>query len=181
MDDIGIFLDYAVGLDATGKIKVVNLCDHTSRTFHEMTAAIDYAAANTNTLSPKFPAGYRSAPVRMLEALGASTRAALLGLRPTEEITLSGDDAPAVEPLRQPEEVLREEGQLRLRAALEAHSVEEANTWVERAHDLFAKARRLEEYREQLQKDDGQRESGGSSNDAYRHHGGRISRPIERR
>ncbi|MHC4621512.1 MAG: hypothetical protein ACYTEQ_27540, partial [Planctomycetota bacterium] len=152
---------------------------HSTRTFHDMTAAIDYAAANTNTLSPRFPAGYRSATVRMLEALGAETRAALLGLRPTEEITLSGDALPAVEALRLPEDVLREEGQARLMAALEAHSVEEANTWVERAHDLFNKASRLEIRREQLQKDDGQRESSGSRDDAYRHHGGRVSKPIE--
>ena len=139
--DIGLFIDYDVTPTDRG-FRVTYLMDNTFRDFLDLTSAVDFAASRTLTLSPVYPAGYRSRTVRLLEQMGvilSSDLRAVEGER-VDLITPDGQtsEEEVVEPT--PEELLRRRAREYLRTALEADTSEEEASWVERARDLYAEA-----------------------------------------
>lgn len=178
VNDLGIFVDYSICLNMHGRIEVTNLCDGNIRSFYDIVSAVDFADSHTNTLSPRYPSGYRSNAVRTLETLGMSLKAALMCMVPSEEIIFSGGD------LAEPPEQLLPEVELRNTAgsymleALGADNDSISCAWIDRALDIYTQANEVESSRERQREYD---KVGKPGTDAYRYVGRGIGTIAERK
>lgn len=178
-NDLGIFVDYSIDPCKDGMIEVMNLCTFETRSFTDITRAVDYAARHSNTLSPRYPAGYRSYAVRMIEALGMNLKNALMAMTPTEEIVLEGGCAPEYPDRLLPETVLRIAAKDYMLSALEANSETESLAWVDRARDLYNQANLLEESRADTKGSSEEADEKGAN--PYKHIGGRVIQTLKRK
>lgn len=177
MQDIELFIDWAVSVADSGRAVARNLNDGESRSFPDITSAVDYAAARSNTLSPRFPKGYRSRTVRLLESFEVTGLTALRGMK-METIVI--DDTPPGESTESdsepPECILRQAVRDSLRWALEARSEDEERGWMDRARDFEAQAVSLERRRaEMTQPED---DSSPRKRDPWTHVGGRNATQV---
>lgn len=139
--DIGIFIDWWV-FAAGSRVIAKNKNDGEMRTFSDLTGAIDWVSVRTNTLSPRYPKGYRSKTVRLLENLNFYTLRQLFASA-GEEIVIDNTPPPEqTDDYVHPAVECRRQARTHTLRALESDSPDEEAVWMERAADLHALADR---------------------------------------